>query len=340
MAVGHVSNATTPGWHISLEEIMAARAQITDVALRTPLVRLDVDGAPSEIWLKLEALQPTGSFKVRGAGNALRSANPAALAHGVWTASAGNMGSALAWLAHEMGIPCTVVVPHDAPPTKREAIARRGARLVEVPFATYQEIQRRSNHNEHPESIEGYERGLLIHPFADRAVMAGNGTIALEILEDLPDVDAILVPYGGGGLSCGIAAAVRAARPATRVYACEVASAAPLAASLAAGEPVQVDYTPSFVTGMGAPFVFPQMWPLASRLLDGALVVTLDQVAQAMRILATRAHVAAEGAGAVAVAAALAGRAGAGKVACVVSGGNVDVDVLVDILQGCRVTPQ
>jgi threonine dehydratase len=203
-----------------------------------------------------------------------------------------------------------------------------------VPFAAYQEVQRRHTWRglvDLPE--KGGLGGRMLHPFADRAVMAGNGTIGLEILEDLPDVDAVLVPYGGGGLSCGIAAALKRQMPHTRVLACEVETATPLAASLAAGEMVQVSYQASFVSGMGAPGVFPEMWPLAQKLLDGARVVTLAQVRQAMRSLAERNHVIAEGAGAVAAAAALAGLAGAGKLACIVSGGNIDRQVLVDILQ-------
>jgi threonine dehydratase len=310
---------------IPLKEIETARGRIDGLALRTPLVRLNVEGAPADIWLKLETLQPVGSFKVRGAGNAMCATDPRPMSVGVWTASAGNMGYALAWVARQIGAPCTVIVPHDAPEAKREAIERLGACIVEVPFPDYQQIQRARHHED--------MRGLLVHPFADPAVMAGNGTIGLEILEDLPDVDTIVVPYGGGGLSCGIASAVRTLRPQTRVLACEVKTAAPLAASLAAGKPIEVDYRASFVTGMGAPFVFPQMWPLASHLLDGSLVVRLEQVADAIRLLATRNHVIAEGAGAVPVAAALAGLAGTGKVVCVVSGGNIDVDVLVRILQ-------
>jgi len=174
----------------------------------------------------------------------------------------------------------------------------------------------------------------LIHPFADPAVMAGNGVIGLEILEDLPDVDAIVVPYGGGGLSCGIASAVRALEPGVEVYASEVETGAPLAASLAAGRPVEVDYRPSFVTGMGAPFVFPEMWPRASRLLDGSLVVSLQQVADAIRLLIEWNHVVAEGAGATPVAAALSGQAGGGRIVCVVSGSNIGLHELTCILQG------
>jgi threonine dehydratase len=311
---------------VPLEEIRAARERIAGTAARTSLVRLNVDEAPAEIFLKLENLQPIGSFKLRGAGNAIHLADPKQLEKGVWTASAGNMAQGVAWYARQLGVQCTVVVPDDAPATKLAAVQRLGAKIVKVPFSHYQEIQCRH-------SYEGMD-GLLIHPFGDRAVMAGNGTIGLEILEDLPDVDAIVVPYGGGGLSCGIASALRALRPEVKLYACEVETAAPLAASLAAGEPVEVDYSPSFVSGIGAPFVFPEMWSLASQLLDGSLVITLREVASAIRFMVERNHIVAEGAGAVSVAAALAGKAGAGKVVCVVSGGNLDTEKLVQILQG------
>ncbi len=311
---------------VPLEEIRAAHGRIAGAVLRTPLVRLSRDGAPAEIFLKLENLQPIGSFKLRGAGNAMCLADPEQLEKGVWTASAGNMAQGVAWYARQLGVQCTVIVPDDAPATKLAAVQRLGAGIVKVPFSHYQDIQRRH-------SCEGMD-GLLVHPFGDRAVMAGNGTLGLEILEDLPDVDAIVVPYGGGGLSCGIASALRALRPEVKLYACEVETAAPLAASFAAGEPVDVDYRSSFVSGIGAPFVFPEMWSLASQLLDGSLVVTLREVADAIRVMVERNHIVAEGAGAVSVAAALAGKAGTGKVVCVVSGGNLSTEDLVQILQG------
>ena len=248
------------------------------------------------------------------------------LRRGVWTASAGNMGQGLAWVARRAGIPCAVVVPDTAPEAKRKPIERLGARLIPVPFDDWLEVfaSRR---------FEGLD-GLFVHPFSDDNVMAGNGTIGLEILEDVPDVDTVLVPYGGGGLACGIAAAVKATSPSTKVFACEVETAAPLAAALAAGHPVEVPHTSSFVDGIGAPRVFPEMFELASRLLDGSLVVSLSEVADAIRVLAERGHVVAEGAGAVSVAAARSGQAGTGTVACVVSGGNLDPAKLATILSG------
>jgi threonine dehydratase len=311
---------------ISLDQIRDARERIAGITLRTPLVRLQAEDAPAEIYLKLENLQPIGSFKLRGAGNAMASAPPEALSRGVYTASAGNMAQGVAWCAREKGVPCRVIVPSHAPSTKLAAIERLGGEVVRIPFDEWWQVL-----VEH-----GYpgESGLFIHPVSDPAVIAGNGTIALEILEDLPAVEAIVVPYGGGGLSCGIASAMRALKPTVRVYAAEVSTAAPLAASLAAGAPQIVDYEPSFVDGIGARSVLAEMWPLARRLLDGSLVVSIAEVAAAVRLLAERNRIIAEGAGATPVAAAMAGRAGGGKVVCIVSGGNIDAATLAAILTG------
>jgi threonine dehydratase len=332
--------------------IHSARERLAGTILRTPLipfVRTERSRSAAEIYLKLENLQPTGSFKVRGAGNALLSASPEQLKNGVWTASAGNMGQALAWYAKKLNIPCTVLVPDDAPEVKVQAIQRLGAEVVKVPFAEYQSVQKEGSHPA--------MKGLLIHPFADEAVIAGNGTIGLEILEDLPDADLILVPYGGGGLSCGIAAAVRAERSrgaevtkqpsfdyaqdeGVKVEAVELETATPLTSSLAAGKMVEVPYQASFVSGMGAPFVFPQMWNLASQLLGDSRVVKLSQVAEAIRLLAERHHIIVEGAGAVALAAALQivdshfESDCQLKIVCVVSGGNINAAHLNQILQG------
>jgi threonine dehydratase len=217
-------------------------------------------------------------------------------------------------------------MPDHAPQTKQAAVERLGARTIRVRFDRWWQTL----------VDRGYPGvdGVFIHPVSDRAVMAGNGTIGLEILEDLPDVDAVIVPYGGGGLSCGIASALRARRPQVQVYACEVETAAPLDAALRAGAPVPIDYRPSFVDGMGGKSVLAEMWPLARRLLDGSLVVSVAAVAEAVRHLAERNRVVAEGAGAAAVAAALSGRAGGGRVVCVVSGGNIDAAKLALILQG------
>jgi threonine dehydratase len=323
MAAGAEALSIEP---IPLAEIEAARDRLKGSVMRTPLVRLGVEDAPADVYLKLENLQPMGSFKVRGAGNAMALAHPGQVAEGLWTASAGNMAQAVAWHARRLGVPCTVVVPDTAAPTKVDAVRRLGASIEEVPFREWFELFRTRRR-------DGIT-GLFVHPFSDAAVMAGNGTIGLEILDDLPDVDAVLIPYGGGGLSCGIASALRALKPKVRIYAAEVATGAPLAPSLAAGKPVEVPFTPSFVDGAGGPVVLPEMFALASKLFDGSLVVDPPEVAKAVWLMAERNRVIAEGAGAVPVAAALQGMAGGGKVVCVVSGGNIDSAKLATILQG------
>jgi threonine dehydratase len=307
----------------TLADAQAARERLAGKAIRTPLVRLEADG---DIHLKLENLQPIGSFKLRGAANAIALAPQEQLAHGVWTASAGNMAQGVAWCARSLGIACRVVVPETAPQAKLTAIERLGAEVVLVSPDEWMEVFRTRKH--------GGMEGLFVHAFSDPDVMAGNGTIGLELVEDLPDLDAVLIPYGGGGLSCGIAAVLRALEPDCRVYACEVETAAPLAASLEAGEPVRVEWTKTFVDGIGSPEVFPEMFELARELLDGSLVVSVEEVTAAVRLLAERAHVIAEGAGAAPVAAALSGQAGSGRIACIVSGGNIDATVLAAILRG------
>jgi threonine dehydratase len=309
----------------SIEDVRGARQRIAGLATRTPLIRLPFENGP-EIWLKLENLQPIGSFKLRGAGNAIALRPAAELAGGVCTASAGNMAQGVAWCARERGIPCRVIVPDRAPAAKIDAIRRLGAEVVQVPFAQWWEV------------IETHDTGgiggAFIHPVEDPAVMAGNGTIALELLEDLPDVDAVVVPYGGGGLSCGIAAALSALRPGCAVYAAEVETAAPLRAALDAGGPHAIDHRRSWVDGIGGGGLLPRMWPLARALLTDAVVASLSQVADGVRILATRAHVVAEGAGGAALAAALSGRVPGSRIVCVISGGNIDPAVLARILLG------
>lgn len=313
----------------SLDEIRAARERLAGTIVRTPLVRLQAEKterASAEVWLKLENLQPIGSFKLRGATNAMRLANPEELRQGVYTASAGNMAQGVAWSARELGVPAAVVVPDHAPATKLAAIERLGGRVVKVPWERWWQVM-----VEH--SYPGLD-GLFIHPVANRAVMAGNGTIALEILEDLPDVDTVLVPFGGGGLSSGIAAALAELRPEARVFGCEVETAAPLSAALAAGSPQTIDYRPSFVDGIGGKILLPEMWAIVSKLIAGARVVSLREIADAIRLLAERHRVIAEGAGAASVAAALAGVPDARKVVCIVSGGNLDTAKLCTILEG------
>jgi len=309
---------------VSLAAIEDARQKIAGAALRTPLVRLNGFDMPAEIYLKLENLQPIGSFKIRGAANAMAHLSATQLERGVLTASAGNMAQGVAWGARQLGIPCTVVAPETAPETKLQAIARLGGRVIKVPFQQWwQTFQDRA--------YPGVD-ATFIHAFDDPHVMAGNGVIGLEILEDLPEVDAMVIPWGGGGLTCGIASAIRAKKPICKLYTAEVATAAPLAASLSAGAVQVVDYQPSFVDGIGSKTVLPQMLDRARRLIDGALVASLLEVAAAVRLLAERNRIIAEGAGACPVACALSGQAGAGKIACIISGGNIDAKKLCMIL--------
>ncbi len=236
------------------------------------------------------------------------------------------MAQGVAWMARELGVPATIVVPEHAPQAKRDAIARLGGTVISVPFERWWQAMEEG-------SYPGVE-GLFVHPVMDDAVMAGNGTIGLELVEELEQIDTVLVPWGGGGLATGIASAVRALSPATRVLGCEPETGAPLAASFAAGHPVSVGYTPSFVDGAGSKALLPPMWELARPLLAGALTVSLEEAAGAVRLLAGRARVVAEGAGALAVAAALSGRAGTGRIVCIVSGGNIDAARLAAILEG------
>ncbi len=299
----------------------AARDRIGDIALRTPLVPLDADVGSAEIWLKLENLQPIRSFKLRGAANAMLSMEPSEMQRGVWTASAGNMAQGVAWCARHLGVKCTVAVPEGAPEVKLAAIGALGAELVEVPYLDWFRIFAT---RQYPGM-----RGTFVHAFDDDAVMAGNSTIALEVLEDLADVDAVVIPYGGGGLFCGVAGVFHQIRPQARLYAAEVDTAAPLAAAVAAGRPVDIDHRRSFVDGIGGPQLFEQMWQRARPMLEGSLVSSPEEIAAAIRLLLRQRAIVAEGAGAASVAAAIAGRAGSGRI---VSGGNIDATVLSAIL--------
>jgi threonine dehydratase len=310
---------------VTLAEVEQARRNIQGFAFRTPLVRCNAEG-PAEIYLKLENLQPIGSFKIRGAANVIALTPAERLARGVLTASAGNMAQGVAFCAKRLGVLATVIAPDTAPATKIRAVERMGGRVIKTPFAEWwQTFETRS--------YPGIE-ATFIHAFDDPHVMAGNGTIALELLEDLPDLDAVVIPWGGGGLSCGIASVLRQRAPRVRVYAAEVETAAPLVASLAAGEPRTVEYQPSFVDGIGSKTVFKSMFDYGRRLLDESLVVSLHEAAQAMKLIAERNRVIMEGAAACAVAAALSGRAGSGKVVAIVSGGNIDLDKFAQIVCG------
>jgi threonine dehydratase len=335
-------DTTVPGRHIPLSAVRDAAIAVYGTALRTPLIRVDLpDGSAesvilrgAELYLKLEVLQPIGSFKLRGAYNVVRQLNRAQLEHGVWTVSAGNAAQGVAYAARKVGARCSVMVMDTAPETKIRAIERLGASIVR---ATYDECWRTVESH-------GSDRmtGHFVHPFDDDQFIAGNATIGLEILEDLPDVDAIVAPLGGGGLLAGIAVAVRELKPDTRIYAAEPETAAPLSASLAAGRPVYFDdWQASFVDGAGGKSVLQTMWPLLSS-LSGSLVVSLADIALAMKLVAERTHIIAEGAAGCAIAAALSGRASSqarpgsrSKVVAVVSGGNIDLAKFAALVGAC-----
>lgn len=312
---------------LSIDDVRAAQNNIRKSVVRTPLVALNYDEAPCQIYLKLESLQPTGSFKARGAGNALFLKLGGAVAKGVYTCSAGNMAQALAWHAKRENIECTVIVPDTAPETKLAAIRRYGAKIIQVPWEQVWDVA--INHVYEPLSEK-----IFIHPFADAGMIAGNGTIGLEILEDLPDVDSIVVPFGGGGLFSGIATAAKSLKPSVKTFAAEADTAASLLAALKANKPVKIERTSSFVDGIGSSMVINEIWKLARPLLDGSIAVPLESISSSIKLLVERNRVVAEGAGGASLAAALTGKAGSGKVVCIVSGGNIDTAKLVKILQG------
>jgi threonine dehydratase len=321
MAVNFASGGPTTQRNIPASLIDDARRHVYEAAIRTPLVRLNYDG-PADIYLKLECLQPIGSFKIRGAYNAVRLLPK--LLHederrrGVWTVSAGNAAQGVALAARKAGVPCKILMIDAAPAAKFDAVRRLGGEVVK---ASYDQCWQALADRAHPEMS-----GAFIHPFEDDAFIAGNASAGLEILEDLPDVDCVVAGFGGGGLSCGIAAALKARGHKAKVFAAEPETAAPLARSFAAGSPQSFpDWKASFVDGCGGKSVFPRMWDLAHHLLAGSIVCTLEETRKAMRIVAERNRVISEGAGACAVAAGLSGKCGSGKVVCVVSGGNIDL---------------
>jgi threonine dehydratase len=308
---------------VDLAEIRSAAERIRGEAIRSPLLSLQADGV-AEVHVKLENLQPLGSFKLRGAMNSVAALAPERLAEGLSTASAGNMARAVAWLARRHGVRATTLVPDSAPAAKVELVRALGAEVLPVPFERW---WRAMEDGGDPDL-----GGAFLHPCASRPMIAGDGTVGLELVEDLPDIAAVVVPFGGGGLSSGIACAVKALRPGVRVYAAEVEGAAPFAAALEAGRPVTIERRPSFVDGIGSGRLLSAMWPLVASVLDGSIVVSLEQVEAAMRLLVGRVRVVAEGAGAAAVAAALTGTAGSGPVAAVVSGGNIAPDVFAGVV--------
>lgn len=317
----------TPG-AISLESIRRARERLGGLLPRTPLLALDGQEGRPRVFLKLENLQPTGSFKVRGAGNSILAARERGPVNGVYTTSAGNMAQALAWHAHRLGIPCTTIVPDSAPATKLAGIRRFGAQIVQLPWEEVWSIGARG-------SYAPLQGNVYIPPFNHPDMIAGNGTIGLEIAEELPDVERVYVPFGGGGLIAGIASALKALKPSVRAIACEPDTAAPFAASLRAGVASRVDRQPSFVDGIGAENVLPEMWDRLRGLVLEARTPSLADIASAIRFVFERHHVVAEGAGGAAVAAAQRDAEHEPPVSvAVVSGGNIDPARLMAILAG------
>lgn len=308
-----------------IDEIRAAESRLAGLALRTPLIRLNTPDAAAEIYLKLENLQPVGAFKIRSVGNVLKSTDPEILRHGVYTASSGNSGYALAWLARRLGISAIAYVPDTAPQGKCASIRRMGAQVRVVPYADWWNIICKHE-------VAG-EPGMYVDAVCDPAAIAGNATIGLEILQDLPGVDTIVVPFGGGGVSSGIASAVQALKPDTHVLAAECETSTALKSAFEAGQVVEVKHQPSFISGIGATSVLPEMWPLLQRLLDGSIVSSLEAVTDAVRVLFESNRVVAEGAGATALAAALSITAN-GPVVCVITGGNIDKADMIAILEG------
>jgi len=315
---------------IPISAVEEARKHVYEAAVRTPLIRLDLpfssNGGPQpEVYLKLESLQPIGSFKIRGAWNAIRKLSPAQIRDGVWTVSAGNAAQGVAFAARRAGVKCSVMVMDTAPQTKLDSITRMGATIL------------KANYDECWKTVEAHGsprmQGHFVHPFDDDDFIAGNGTAGLEILEDLPDVDAVVASIGGGGLLSGIGSVMKARKPSVKVFASEPECASPLATSLAKGEASYFEgWSRSWVDGAGGRSVLPTMFPLLQSIVSGSIVMKLDDIAAAMRKTADRVHVVAEGAGGCAIAAALSGKAGTGKVVAVVSGGNIDLPRFAEIV--------
>lgn len=310
---------------IELAEIQAARLRIAATCVRTPLVRLELGPGFPDIRLKLENLQPINAYKLRGAANAVALLSEAERARGVWTISAGNAGQGVAYAARQAAVPCTVVVIETAPASKIERMRALGARLVPVPYhVAWKALEERS--------FPGVD-ATFVHPFDDQNFITGHATMGLEILEDAPDTVAILAGIGGGGLITGVGSAVKALNPAIQVWGVEPETAAPAALSFAAGSPQRFTaWQPSFVDGAGGQSLFPRMWERMQPVVDGCLVVTLEETRQAMRLLAEKTRVVAEGAGALSVAAALTGQAGQGPLVAIVSGGNIDLQKFCELI--------
>lgn len=311
---------------IPLEEIKSAKKRISEDIIQTPLVRLNIDDSLSEIYLKTENLQPTRAYKLRAASNAIRSASEDLLENGVWTISSGNFAQALAWVARKLKIGCKILVPDTIPQDKEDTIIQFGAQVIKAPIEDAMNVLFTREY----EGMEGY----FVHPFYDPNVMAGSGTIGLEIIDDLADFDTIIIPWGGGGLSCGIASAIRALKEDVKIYASEIDTCTPLASSYKNDKiPDEIPYTPSFIDAIGYPFILPEMFSLAKKLLNGSLVVGLEETAKTISLLAKRNCIISEGAGALSVAAALSKDVGK-KIVCIISGGNIDSLKLSKILKG------
>jgi threonine dehydratase len=311
---------------IALADIRAARERIANTIVRTPLIRLELGPGFPDIRLKLENLQPINAYKLRGAANAVAMLSDAERKRGVWTISAGNAGQGVAYAARQAGVPCTVVVISSAPQAKIDRMKALGARLVPVPYdVAWKALDDRA--------YPGVE-GTFVHPFDDHNFIAGHGTMGLEILEDAPDTAAVLAGIGGGGLITGVGSATKALRPEIKVWGVEPETAAPVSLSLARGSPQAFpDWKASFVDGAGGQSVFPRMWERMKPVMDGNIVVSLEQTKQAMRLMAEKTRVIAEGAGALALAAALTGKAGNGPIVAIVSGGNIDLKKFCEILE-------
>jgi threonine dehydratase len=310
----------------TLSDIRSAAKSLAPYIIRTPLLRLNMHNSPSEIYLKLENLQAIGVFKVRSMGNAMLSADNDTLRKGVYTASSGNAGIGLAWMADKLGLKATVYVPESGPAGKLETMREFGARVQIMGDDEWWQIIENCGHPTDP--------GFYVDAVRSPTAMAGNGTMGLEIIEQLADVDSIIVPFGGGGVACGIASAVQALKPDTRIIVAESDTAAPVTAAFQQGRPVPVEVQPSFISGAGAPTVLKEMWPLVRELVDSTIVSPVTEVANAVRLLFEKNHIVAEGAGAIPVAAALANKATTGKTVCVVTGGNIDHDIMAKILLG------
>ena len=320
-----MSTTLDPVRPIELSEIRTARERIAQTIVRTPLIRLELGPEFPDIRLKLENLQPINAYKLRGAANAVAALSEADRKRGVWTISAGNAGQGVAYAARAAGVPCTVVVVETAPKSKLERMKALGATLIPVPY----EIAWKALDERFFAGVDG----TFIHPFDDDDFIAGHGTMGLEILEDAPDVAAVIASIGGGGLITGVATAIKALRPEVKIFGVEPETAAPAALSFEKGSPQEFpNWKSSFVDGAGGQSMFPRMWERMKPIVDGYLVVTLKDTKNAMRLLAEKARVIAEGAGALPVAAALSGKAGKGPIVAIVSGGNIDLQKFCELI--------